>query len=210
MIHSPIAPKILSQLDIWGGIIENELDIDGFQVESRDFSGIRRLNIEASRINKVTVMGTVLENLELSDVECLRLEGAALQAYKTFFLRVNMVDCRLTGAEFAEGHFEDCTFKNVKFDQAGFRFASFKRVIFDSCVLEQADFSNAKLTDVTFTDCSLDNSSFVSASCTNVDVTSEDLTMIKGVLGLKGSTLSSEQVIQLAPLLASELGFIVD
>jgi uncharacterized protein YjbI with pentapeptide repeats len=146
----------------------------------------------------------------MTDVVCTRLESAALQAYKANLLRVHTADSRFTGAEFAEGHFEDCVFQGAKFDEAGFRFGTFKRVRFENCMLRQADFSNAKLTQVTFTGCNLEAANFVSAACKDVDVTTEDLTTVKGILGLKGATISEVQLLQLAPLLAVELGFRIE
>jgi uncharacterized protein YjbI with pentapeptide repeats len=143
----------------------------------------------------------------VTDADCERVDASALSAYKATLLRVRMRECRFTGAEFAEAQFQDCVFCNVKFDEAGFRFVSFKRVRFEHCVLRQADFSNAKLTHVTFDDCDLAKTNFTSATCDHVDISGEDLRETKGILGLKGSVISAEQLIQLAPFLASELGF---
>jgi len=110
-------------------------------------------------------------------------------------------------SEFADGSFEDCTFRNVKFDEAGFRFATFKRVRFENCMLRAADFGNARFTHVVFTGCDLTDANFASAHCSSVDIRAQDIVAAKGVLGLKGATISTEQLMQLAPLLAAELGF---
>jgi uncharacterized protein YjbI with pentapeptide repeats len=207
MIADPIAPKIPPQLDAWSEDAGPEIEIDRALAKGLDCTASTKISADASRIESMVVTGAALDTFELTDVACTKLEGAAVRAYKTNLLRVALADCRLTGAEFAEGNFEDCTFRNVKFDEAGFRFATFKRVRFENCILRQADFSNAKLSQVTFTGCDLEATNFVSASCTNVDITGEDFTQVKGVLGLKGATISTEQLMQLAPLLASELGF---
>lgn len=74
-------------------------------------------------------------------------------------------------------------------------------------MLRSGDFSNAKLSHVTFSGCDLEQTNFIAADCHDVDVSTEDLTVAKGILGLKGSTISTEQLMQLAPLLATELGF---
>jgi len=207
MITSPVTPKLSAQLDAWDEPNDGVLEIDQSLVEQADFTGATRINVDGSKLVGVTMTGAILEKFECSDTEWIKLEAAAVQAYRTNLLRVTMTDCRLTGAEFAEGHFEDCVFKNVKFDEAGFRFASFKRVRFENCMLRAADFSNAKLSQVTFTGCDLEEANFVSANCANVDITTEDVTAVEGILGLKGATISTEQLMQLAPLLASELGF---
>jgi len=179
-------------------------------VKGGDWTDCTSAIIDSSKIESTLLSAVTLDKSELTDVVCTKLEAAALQAYKTKFLRVEFSDCRLTGSEFAEGQFEDCTFSNVKFDQAGFRFASLKRVRFENCNLRAIDFSNAKFSQVTFVGCDVGEANFVSASCSNVDISGQELTGIKGILGLKGSTISEEQLMQLAPLLASELGFNVN
>jgi uncharacterized protein YjbI with pentapeptide repeats len=207
MIPTPIEPRLAPELEAWEGDTDGKVELDQHFVKDEDFTGATRLSVDASRIQGANFTGVVLDKLEATDASCSKVEGAGLQAYKVNLLRVSMADCRLAGAEFAEGYFKDCTFRSVKFDEAGFRFANFKRVRFENCMLRQADFSNTKLEDVIFVDCELEECNFVSASCKNVDVSTEELTGIRGLLGLKGATISYEQLMQLAPLLASELGF---
>lgn len=203
----PISPRLSPQLDAWDETADTELEVDRATAKGVDFSSAAKLYIDSSRLEGCVLAGAALDKLEMTDTECAKLEAAALQAYKANLLRVVVSDSRFTGAEFAEARFEDCTFRNVKFDQAGFRFAAFKRVRFVDCMLRQADFGSATISHVTFSGCDLEGASFASANCSSVDISTEDLTRVKGVLGLKGATISNEQLIQLAPLLASELGF---
>lgn len=209
-MHAPIVPRLDNDLAVWSDEIEGIIEIDRGLIEEVDFAGAARIAVDASRMSGVTLTGLRLDKLEITDSICAKLEGAALQTYKVNLLRTHITDSRFTGAEFAEGYFEDCVFQGVKFDEIGFRFSSFKRVRFENCMLRQADFSNAKLTQVTFTGCNLESANFVSATCKDVDITTEDLSAVKGILGLKGATISEVQLLQLAPLLATELGFRVE
>lgn len=204
---APATPKVPTQLSIWEEDAESVLEIDQAHVKDVTLANLVKLYVDASKLEQVTLTGAVVDKLECTDVVGLKLEASAMRAYKAQFLRVSLTDCRLTGAEFAESNFEDCTFMNIKLDEVGFRFASLKRVKFVNCVLRQADFSNAKLAHVTFSGCDLEGVNFTSAICNDVDITTEDLTLTKGILGLKGATISHVQLMQLAPLLASELGF---
>jgi uncharacterized protein YjbI with pentapeptide repeats len=206
-VVSPVAPKLSVRLAAWDDQPEPELELDGVAVDGADLTMVRRMMIDSSKLVNVQVIGVVLDTFEASDSQIARLEGAALQAYRTNFLRVMVADCRLTGAEFAEGEFTDCVFRNVKLDEAGLRFAQFTRVRFENCMLRAADFSNARLNHVTFSGCDLAAANFGSAKCTNVDVSGEDLSQVKGILGFKGATISTEQLMLLAPLMANELGF---
>jgi uncharacterized protein YjbI with pentapeptide repeats len=203
----PYKPRVAAMLQQWPVESEIIVEVDDALVSDVDFTQATRININASRMQRVTLTGAILEKLELTDVVCDRIEGAALGTYKANLFRVGMTDCRFTGAEFAESYIEDCLFRNVKFDGTGFRFAAFKRVRFEQCIVRGADFSNAKLAHVTFSGCDFEATNFTSATCNLVDISSEDILQVKGLLGLKGATISAEQLIQLAPLLASELGF---
>lgn len=209
MMTAPHLPRLNVTLDEWSGGDGVEVEIEDVIVNAADFMSATRFEASGARLDKVALTGAVLTKCELMDVECSKLEAAALGASGANLLRVRMADSRCTGAEFGEGLFTDCLFRNVKFDQAGFRFARFERVRFENCVLRRADFGNATFKDVVFTGCDLEDCSFMSATCKNVDVSGEDITVAKSILGLKGATISAEQLIQLAPLLAAELGFIV-
>jgi len=199
-----------ADLSAWDDVVAGEVEVDRSLLRGVDLVGTTSMNVDASRIENCILTGLELDKLDMADVACVRLEAAVLRAYKTRLLRVQISDSRLTGVEFAEGRFEDCLFRNVKFNQAGFRFVNFKRVRFEDCMLAETDFSNAIFSKVTFVGCDLDATNFVSATCKDVDVTAVDLTKVKGVLGLKGATISSGQLMQLATLLASELGFRVE
>lgn len=207
LLGPPRTPRLPQQLGVWDGDIEAQLELDGALLTGADLAACERIYADASKFEKCIFTGANLSAFAATDVVFSRSEAAAMRGYKANLLRVQVSDSRFSGAEFAEGSFEDCTFKNVKFDEAGFRFASFKRVVFEDCVLRNADLSNAKFSHVVFRGCELEGASFVSADCTNVDVSTENLAECKGITGLKGATISELQLIQLAPLFASELGF---
>ncbi|HSX42700.1 MAG TPA: pentapeptide repeat-containing protein [Candidatus Saccharimonadales bacterium] len=207
MVVKPVAPKIPAQLAAWDDEADDSLEIDRAAVSNLYVAGVTYANIDMSRLDHVSLTGLVLERLEISDAVCTKLESAGLRGHKARLLRVQISDSRMTGSELGGGSFEDCTFRNIKFDEAGFRFATFKRVHFENCMLRAADFGNARFTHVTFSSCDLTDTNFTSAHCSSVDIREQDIVAAKGVLGLKGATISSEQLMQLAPLLAAELGF---
>lgn len=209
MVAALAVPRLKQALDEWVDGGDRDIDIEDAFVNGADFGGATRFEANGSRLEGVLLASAQIAKCEMTDIECRKLEAAALSAPGANLLRVCVMDSRCTGAEFGDGLFKDCVFKNVKFDQAGFRFVRFERVVFENCVLRQADFSNAKLTNVIFSGCDFEGCNFASAMCKDVDVSGQDITLVKSILGLKGATISPEQLIQLAPLLASELGFAV-
>lgn len=212
-ISSPIAPTIPAELEEFrlGKIDPDEwLDVDEAVASEIDFTGVQKLRIEHSRLNGAMLSSLALDKFEVSNAEFTKIELTGLRSYKASVTKAVFSDSRATGADFAEGYFEDCVFKNMKFDEAGFRMASFKRVRFENCVLSKADFYEAKLAHVIFENCTLEETNFNKAVCSAVDLRGEDLSLVKGIVGLKGAFISEEQLIQIAPLLAHELGFRVN
>lgn len=207
---SPIVPKLPTQLDSWQGMVEAELELEHCTVDGGDFSSVRKLELEGCIITSALLTGMSLDKLRCNDTVLARIEAAGLNAPEGVLLRTVIRNSRMTGADFGAALLEDCTFEAVKLDEAGLRFATLKRVVFKGCVLRDVDFTGAKLLHVNFSECDLEGANFDHAACTLVDIRGEKLVAIKGVNGLRGARISSEQLIELAPLLALELGLDVD
>lgn len=212
-IISPTSPRLSSQLQDFhlSKIDPNEwVDVVDSLVLEQDFEGAQKVRIESSKLVGTIMNGLNLDRFEATDAVFEKVEMTALRTYRVQFNRVAFADIRATGMDFAEGYFEDCLFSNVKFDEASFRMTQFKRVQFENCVLNKADFYQAKLSHVSFSNCELEQTNFDKASCQAVDFRGENLSLLRGILGLKGALISQEQLIQIAPLLAAELEFKIE
>jgi len=203
---SPVPPKLTLQLDDWQGPIASELELEKYVVDGADFSGVRKLEIDGCSVVSAVLTGADISKLRCSDAKLAHIEAAGLRAADAQLLRTHIKSSRMTGIDLGQSQLEDCTFESVKLDEAGLRFAHLKRVIFKDCVLKQADFTGATLTHVSFIDCALEGTNFDRAACAFVDMRGENLAVIKGVNGLKGVHVSNEQLVELAPLMALELG----
>jgi len=210
VVAQPVAPKVLPLLDEWSGLIMDDLELNDYSIEEGDFTKVRRLEVEGCVISAVHFESAALDRMQISDTRLHRLDAAGMRAPEAAWLRVVCENGRFTGADLGAALLEDCIFENVKFDEAGLRFAVLKRVKFVNCVLKHADLSGAKLSHVSFSGCDFEGTNFDKATCVAVDMRGENLAAIKGVLGLKGVTVSSDQVMQLAPAFATEVGLDVD
>lgn len=203
-------PKLPKQIDDWSGVADTDLELVDYAVHGVDFSQVKRLDAEGCKFSGVQLAGAVLDKLQLSDALAINIEAAGLRAPEAAFLRLTAQHSRFTGADMGAAQLEDCTFEDTKFDEAGLRFAKLKRVRFKNCVLRNLDFSNAKLSHVSFSDCDLDGVNFSGTTCAAVDLRGETLTNIKGVMSLKNVIVTSDQLVQLAPMLAAEVGLNVE
>jgi uncharacterized protein YjbI with pentapeptide repeats len=94
-----------------------------------------------------------------------------------------------------------------KIDFLNLRQARLRDVVFESCVLVEPDFGGARLERVEFVDCALRAADFTAATLTDVDLRgAAELDIAAGVDRLAGAVISAAQLLDLAPVLAGQLG----
>ena len=120
--------------------------------------------------------------------------------------RVELLRCRLTGAELAESALGDVTFEECRVDLVGFRHAKLERVVFRDCRMGESDFSGASLKDVVFERCELRESTFSSARLQRVELRGCDLVGLRGGEALRCVRMSWNDVLENAVLFASLAG----
>jgi uncharacterized protein YjbI with pentapeptide repeats len=120
--------------------------------------------------------------------------------------RVELLRCRLTGAELAESALGDVTFDECRVDLVGLRHAKLERVVFRDCRMEESDFSGASLKDVVFERCELREATFSSARLQRVELRGCDLAGLRGGEALRGARMPLNDVLENAILFASLVG----
>ena len=84
--------------------------------------------------------------------------------------------------------------------------AQLEDVVFERCQVGSLDARTATLNSVAFVDCSLDELNVSGATLARVDLSGARLRSLVGVESLKGAIVSQAQLVDLAPLLATQLG----
>jgi len=150
-----------------------------------------------------------LRAVEFIDVIAERIDAANGDWGGAQLRRTRFSDARLTGLNFAEARIEEVSFKGCKLDYANFRHSAIKQVSFEDCVLTGADFQGASLDATLFSDCQLVEADFSKAKLSLVDLRGSELAFVGSVLGLRGAIIDPLQLMELAPILAQELGITV-
>ena len=125
------------------------------------------------------------------------------------------MDVEITGSVFAGTTVYDAQLRRVviresKADSVNLRGSRLQEVSFVDCQLSHLDFAGATLTDVTFEGCELHGAAFDNAHLKNVDFRhAHELAITSGYDALKGATISTSQLVNLAPALAQVLGISV-
>lgn len=124
--------------------------------------------------------------------------------------RLSLQGCRLTGLELSDSTLEDLDFHHGVLDEANFRMASLRRVRFDGTRMAGVDFSNARAVDVAFIDCDLTGAHFDHFRAERVRFENCRLDGVQGVTGLRGSTISTLDLMELTTQLAAALGITLE
>ncbi|MFE7114108.1 pentapeptide repeat-containing protein [Streptomyces sp. NPDC057654] len=138
----------------------------------------------------------------------VRVVGADLA--ETTWMDSECDEVVLAGTEISGSRMNRVTFHNCKFDSVNTRLAKLRNVSFVDCLLRDVDFGGATLINVTFPGSTLDRAHFDNVKLTNVDLRkAAGLSIASGLESLKGATISTCQLLDMAPALAQALGLTV-
>lgn len=84
--------------------------------------------------------------------------------------------------------------------------AHLQDVLFEGCEIGTLDARGAELQSVAFVDCRVDELNVAGATLSKVDLSGARLRTLVGVESLRGAIISHEQLVDLAPLLAAQVG----
>ncbi|WP_078856626.1 pentapeptide repeat-containing protein [Streptomyces sp. NBRC 109706] len=186
-----------------------EEDYDGVEFVSGDFTGA---DAGGASLLDCALRGCVLDGVRLKGARLLdsllqEVRGVGLDLMDAELRDVEISDARLGGAQCGGATFTRVLLRGGKMDYLNLRQARLVDVTFEGCVLVEPDFGGATLERVSFDDCELRGADFSSATLRDVDlrgVSSLDIT--RGAGRLAGAVVTPTQLLELAPVLAAELG----
>ncbi|MDJ1137854.1 pentapeptide repeat-containing protein [Streptomyces iconiensis] len=193
--------------------LEPDGDYDGLRFEDLDLGGedgagatfldcgiyrcalgetaLGRARMLDSVLEGVSGVGTRMENCELRDVE--------------------LRDARLGGTQMHGARLNRVLVRGGKIDFLNLRQAKLTDVTFEGCVLVEPDFGGARLERVTFRDCVLRRAELHQAQLKDVDLRGvTELDIATGLDRLAGAVISPDQLMELAPAFAAQIGVRVE
>jgi len=168
------------------------LDLDGAVVSGVRFDGL--------------VAGEAgLKGARLSDVELVRVDLPVVRAARSQWRDVS-VSGRLGSVEAYESVWRSVHFIGCKLSFANFRSAELLDVAFTDCIIEELDLVSALLRRVRLRNTSVEHLNVQHSELHDFDLRGARLSSINGLLHLHGTTINSDQLTSLAPLMAEGLG----
>ncbi|WP_143174263.1 pentapeptide repeat-containing protein [Streptoalloteichus hindustanus] len=163
-------------------------------------SVVTRVNLGESRLGPLVLADVRTEDVDLSnahlDFETIR--------------RVEVIRSRAVGVRLRAGEVSDLSVEESRLDYASLHFERVRTlVVFRDCSLREATFTG-DLSNVLFLDSDLTDAEFDARAARGLDLRTCRLDGVKGWRTLRGATVSADQAVSVATLLATEIGLTVD
>ena len=210
LLHPEVSPNLV-ELESDTDLFYSDDKIIDHKIQYAAISGqrLKSTSIEESLVYKIDFSHTIIEKFETKD--CIYDDcNFTMSAFSdSSWHAVQIVNSRCSGVQFQSSVLKNVVFKGCKIELANFRFANLENVIFEDCMIDDIDFYNASLKNVQFSGSSIENIAFSGARLKDIDLSDAHILSVKNVTGLKGATISYEQLIFLAPYFTQELGILI-
>ncbi len=185
-------------------------DLGGADPGAAEAELLAEAELEGVELRDASLEGVRLRGVRLVDVAAEDLAAANGDWGEGLLRRVVLRGSRMTGLNLGAAKIEEARFAGCKLDYANFRHCTIEHATFEDCVLTGADFQGAEIYATRFSGCQLAQADFTKAELSHVDLRGSELAPAGSVLGLRGAIVDSLQLIDLSPVIAHELGIVVE
>ena len=203
------------QPDLPAELESAELFSDGefITIQERRLQDLERTDL---KVNTFRIEGSVLERVQLAgaqfgsavwkDVRLVGCDLANVRAHRIALVRVEFIDCRLTGFSATALDWQDVLIQNGDMRYAQLQGGGFRTCEFVGCNWQEADLQNADLTGSVFRSCNLALADLRGTKLQNTDFRiSEVEGMLVGVNDLKGAIVDPAQAMIFARVLGLQI-----
>lgn len=171
---------------------------------------LRGAQVYSSRLDGLRAAEADLRNLTLTEVAMSRVDVPSVQGVRGRWRDVELTDARIGSAELYESQWQSVRFVGCKLGYVNLRGATLQDVVFTDCQVDELDLVQVRATRVAFERTSVRRLDVQASTLSDVDLRGADLTELVGTDALRGTTITADQLLLLAPMLAANLGITVD
>jgi uncharacterized protein YjbI with pentapeptide repeats len=191
-----------------GSGLEARSDYDGLDLVDLDLSGqdagdarfmecrLQRCGLDGLSLRRSRIVGTSFEDCH----------GTTVDLADTIWRESQISGGRLGAVMLAGATVTDVRVRGINLGFLDLAGAQLQDVVFERCEIGSLDARAATLASVTFTDCTVSELNVTGATLSKVDLSGARLRSLVGVESLRGAIVSHEQLLDLAPILAAQLG----
>jgi uncharacterized protein YjbI with pentapeptide repeats len=183
------------------GVHHRDVDVERIELRGARFDEARLEGLRAREAD--------LRQLQLTDVVMERVDVPVVQGVRGRWRNVELRDARIGSAELYESRWESVRLVGCKLGFVNLRGATLRDVVLVDCTVDELDLVQAEATRVSFTGCRVGRLDVQASMLRHVDLRGAELSEIVGTDALRGVTVSTAQLADLAPVLAANLGITV-
>ena len=158
------------------------------------------------RLERCAVDGLSLRQARFADCMLIDVHGTSLDASNSVWRNCEITRGRLGALTLAAATWTSLRCSGVKFGFVYLAGAHLDEVIFEDCDIGSLDAGAARLRSVTFVRGSIRELYVADAILAKVDLSATRVEKIVGIEGIRGTIISRQQLVDLAPSLAAQLG----
>lgn len=189
------------------GTLEVEGDYDLLGFDGIDLSGQdgRESRFVECVLQGCTLDETRLDGSHLVETTVTAARGTTVHLRDGSWRQVAWVDCRL-GALLATGaRLDDVTIRGGKIDFLALAGATVNQLRLEGVWVGELGLGGATVRRLELVDCRVDRIDAAGATLRECDLRGAEIAVVDGVAGLAGATISEDQAVALAPVLAAAL-----
>lgn len=162
--------------------------------------------IDGSELERVQLAGGRFGSAIWKDARLVGCDLANLRAHRIALVRVELIDCRLTGLVTTALEWQDVLIRNGDLRYAQFPGGKFRNCEFDGCNWQETDFQNSDLGGCVFRSCHLSRADLRGARLQNTDFRGSDVEgMLVGMTDLRGAIVDPAQAMIFAQVLGLQI-----
>jgi len=166
-------------------------------------------NIAQSLLDAADLSESAFRTLTLDDVVCQRVDLSNALWDRISARRVELLNCRAVGWRVQFEQLTDVYLGDCRLDYPVINVERVKGLaVFERCSFRQATIAG-NLSNTVFLDCDFDGAQFAARGAKGCDLRTSALLGAHGMQSLAGATISSDQAVAIARVLAAEAGLVV-
>lgn len=186
--------------------VDDEREAERFvdaDLAGRQLAGIRFAECE---LDGVLLSAADLRGARFVESRLVRVNAPILSAPRSTWRDVVIEQSRVGSGELFDTNWRSVRFSNCRLGYLNLRGSELLDVEFVDCAIDEIDLGGARAARVAFPGTSVDSLDVTRAALGDFDLRGADLHGVRGIEGLRGSTISARQLAELAPALASHIG----
>lgn len=206
----PVGPANLTEADECD--IDEDATLEALRWADQSFGDrtLRGVAFVGCELDNVALGDADLTAARFGDTRLTRLNVPVLKAPDASWVGTEMAGSRIGAWEGYGANLRATQVTECKITYANLRGATLTDVLFTGCTFDELDLLDVKGARVAFVDCTIGVLTAHHMRLEDLDLRGASIGAVSGMDGLKGATMSENQVTMLAAQFAAHLGVIVE